>query len=134
MLDIDHFKMVNDTYGHTVGDQVLQAVGLSLQQKVRLGDIVCRYGGEEFLIVFPGISLQAITERAQLLCAQIAALEVPALKGALIKVTVSVGVALYPLHGEKISEVFEHVDQALYMAKDAGRNRVCVWEEQSETP
>mgnify|MGYP000894048788 CR=1 FL=1 len=65
MLDLDHFKRINDTYGHTAGDQVLQAVAHSLQQKVRLGDMVCRYGGEEFLVVFPGISLQAVTERAR---------------------------------------------------------------------
>ena len=134
MLDIDHFKLVNDTYGHVAGDKVLQAVSQCLQQRVRLGDMVCRYGGEEFMIVFPGISLQAITERAHFLCNQIADLQVPASNEAVIKVTVSVGVALYPLHGEKLSEVFEHVDQALYMAKETGRNRVCVWEEQAETP
>ena len=134
MLDIDHFKLVNDTYGHVAGDKVLQAVSQCLQQRVRLGDMVCRYGGEEFLIVFPGISLQAISERAHFLCNQIADLQVLASNEAVIKVTVSVGVALYPLHGENIADVFEHVDQALYKAKGAGRNRVCVWEEQAETP
>ena len=131
MLDIDHFKLVNDTYGHAAGDQVLQAVGNNLRQKVRLGDMVCRYGGEEFLIVFPGISLQAVTKRAQAICHQIAALQVPASSGTVITVTVSVGVALYPVHGERIKDVLENVDQALYMAKDTGRNRVCIWENPS---
>ena len=120
MLDIDHFKLVNDTYGHVAGDRVLQAVGHNLRQRVRLGDIVCRYGGEEFLIVFPGISLQAVTQRAHALCRQISSLQVSALSGDVITVTVSAGVALYPVHGECIEEVFEHVDQALYAAKHAG--------------
>ncbi|MCE1254285.1 MAG: diguanylate cyclase [Anaerolineae bacterium] len=128
MIDLDHFKRVNDTYGHATGDQVLQAVGQLLQQRVRLGDMVCRYGGEEFLIVFPGINLASVTERAQSLCHLIAALQVPGPAGAVVKVTASVGVALYPTHGERIALALEHADQALYSAKNAGRNSVCVWQ------
>ena len=128
MLDIDHFKIVNDTYGHIIGDQVLQAIGHTLQQNVRLGDIVCRYGGEEFLIVFPGISLKSVAIRAQVLCQQIASIQVPAPSGDIINVTASMGVAMYPDHGESIFEVLDHVDQALYSAKHSGRNGVSVWE------
>ena len=128
MLDIDHFKLVNDTHGHMVGDQVLQAVGNTLQEKVRLGDIVCRYGGEEFLIFFPGILKESVARRAQALCNQIASIRIPASSGSAINVTVSVGVAMYPIHGESIYQVLAHVDQALYKAKQSGRNRVHIWE------
>ncbi len=128
MLDIDYFKKVNDTYGHAIGDRILEAVGHILQKQIRLGDMVCRYGGEEFLIVLPGITLQSVSDRALTFCNQIAALRVPAPSGDLVNVTVSVGVAIYPVHGIQIKEVLEHVDQALYDAKHAGRNCVYVWD------
>ena len=129
MLDIDHFKLVNDQYGHKLGDQVLQALGKLLQEKVRLGDIVCRYGGEEFLIVFPGISLAALRERAQAISRQISSLIVSAPSGEGISITISAGAALYPEHGENIEEVLNHADEALYTAKRAGRNTVRLWQE-----
>jgi diguanylate cyclase (GGDEF)-like protein len=129
MLDIDHFKQVNDKYGHQMGDQVLRAIGKLLQEKVRFGDIVCRYGGEEFLVVFPGISLNALNERAQMICRQISSLIVSSPAGDGISVTVSAGVALYPEHGEDIEEVLNHADEALYDAKRAGRNAVKMWQE-----
>ena len=128
MLDIDHFKKVNDTYGHAAGDQVLQTIGTLLQQNIRIGDITCRYGGEEFLIIFPGIAIQAAIERTHAICSQIAAMQVSAPSGAIIKVTVSAGIAIYPIHGNSMEKVLEHADQALYSAKHAGRNGMCVWD------
>ena len=127
MIDIDHFKQVNDLFGHKMGDQVLHAIGLLMQKKVRLGDIVCRYGGEEFLIVFPGISMSMLTERVRTLCSQISSLEIKTSSGELISVTVSAGIALYPQHDEDIEVVLTHADEALYIAKRAGRNTVYVW-------
>jgi diguanylate cyclase (GGDEF)-like protein/PAS domain S-box-containing protein len=130
MLDIDHFKQINDTYGHVSGDCILQAVGESLRRWVRVEDTVYRYGGEEFLIVLPGISMQAITERAESIRSQIDGLQCACAVSseAAIHVTISVGVALFPVHGEDIHQVLECADQALYAAKRAGRNTVIVRE------
>lgn len=126
MLDIDYFKQVNDDYGHINGDLILQVIGKNLQQWVRVEDTVYRYGGEEFLIVLPGIYLQAITERANDICRRIAELQFPVTPVAKIAVTVSIGVALYPLHGDDINQVLIYADQALYDAKRAGRNTVFI--------
>jgi diguanylate cyclase (GGDEF)-like protein len=127
MLDIDHFKQVNDVYGHLSGDLILQVIGKNLQQWIRMEDTVYRYGGEEFLTVLPGMSLQNITERANSICSRVAELQFVVTPEATITVTVSIGVALYPIHGDDINQVLKCADQALYGAKRAGRNTVFVW-------
>ena len=127
MLDIDHFKRINDTYGHVSGDRVLQIIGENLRGWVRVEDTVYRYGGEEFLVVIPGISLKVITERAKNVCSQLAELQFTLPSEVTIVVTVSIGVALYPVHGDDINQVLGFADQALYAAKHAGRNTVVAW-------
>jgi diguanylate cyclase (GGDEF)-like protein/PAS domain S-box-containing protein len=127
MLDIDHFKKINDTYGHLCGDQILQTIGRNLQQWMRVEDTVCRYGGEEFLAVLPGISLEAIHERARSLCSQIDELQFVVTPEVTLHVTVSIGMALYPVHNDDIQQALNCADQALYSAKHAGRNTVVLW-------
>jgi diguanylate cyclase (GGDEF)-like protein/PAS domain S-box-containing protein len=124
MLDIDHFKRCNDMYGHDAGDTLLRAVSTFLQVHTRDGDLVCRYGGEEFTLVLPGASLAATQQRAEQIRAGIEALAV-AYGGHLpLQVTVSLGVAAFPDHGTTADDLIRAADQALYQAKHSGRNRV----------
>lgn len=130
MFDIDHFKQVNDTYGHLVGDRVLMMVTKVARLALREGDIFIRYGGEEFLAVLPLASrddVQNIAERMRHLVEDAVVRE----GGSEIRVTVSVGGTSYPEFDVKneadlIKAVIKAVDQALYIAKDAGRNRVII--------
>jgi diguanylate cyclase (GGDEF)-like protein len=126
MADVDHFKRINDGYGHKAGDLMLQALGNLMKSCVRSSDIVCRYGGEEFVIIMPGASApivgrcaEEIRSRFQALCVVFESHEIHA--------TVSLGVAIYPLHGSSVDEVFVRADRAMYRAKQEGRNRVVVF-------
>jgi diguanylate cyclase (GGDEF)-like protein/PAS domain S-box-containing protein len=125
MIDIDHFKELNDTHGHKAGDQVLKELGDFLLTGFRLGDIVCRYGGEEFLIIMPGVQLKDAHSRAQALCQTfnktVFRYEKLELRG-----TISIGVAVFPRHGNTSDEIIRAADAAMYAAKQAGRNTVCV--------
>ena len=123
MMDIDHFKNVNDTYGHQVGDEVLRLLSATLLADIRTEDVACRYGGEEFLILLPSMPLAAALERAETWCAEVAALEVRH-GGFQLQFTVSLGVASYPEHGKTPDDLTRCADQALYRAKAEGRNRV----------
>ena len=126
LMDIDHFKSVNDAYGHAAGDEVLRALAGLLRHYVRDSDIACRFGGEEFLLVLGGADLEASVRRARQLrqaCAQVVVMY----QGQQIEVTISLGVAVYPLHGENMDEVLDNADRALYRSKQAGRDRVTVW-------
>jgi diguanylate cyclase (GGDEF)-like protein len=123
MLDIDYFKKINDTYGHQVGDVVLQSVGHDLKTNVRAGDIVCRYGGEEFILVFPGMQAEDGRARAEKLRMMIASQTINA-KNQLIAVTISIGGSVYPQDGTSNDELISLADLALYRAKQNGRNRV----------
>ncbi len=123
MLDIDHFKIVNDSYGHMVGDEVLRAVALNIKETLRREDVFCRYGGEEFCILAPGISaVEAFSfgERIRLL---IADSSVATHRGA-VKVTVSIGAAPINPNQPDISQTLKIADEALYVAKRNGRNAV----------
>lgn len=128
MVDIDHFKQFNDTYGHDAGDVVLRAVGGLLKSKVRGEDFVCRYGGEEFLLVLPGTSLELASERAVLIRDEAKQLAVQHAGAPLPAITLSLGVAWLPEHGTTVTQLLNTVDAALYAAKKAGRDRVAIGE------
>ena len=123
MIDLDHFKRVNDTYGHKAGDEVLRDLGALLQAQAREGDIPCRFGGEEFVLVFPRMTLDVARQRAEQWREAFAGRSTR--HGELeIVATMSVGLASYPEHGATAEALVESADQALYRAKAAGRNRV----------
>ncbi|WP_434632003.1 diguanylate cyclase [Chromobacterium sp. CV08] len=125
MVDADHFKRINDSYGHRCGDAVLTALGAYLSDHFRSGDIVCRYGGEEFFVLLPGASLEAAHAKAEGLCRAVREMPIEAL-GHSLSLTLSIGLALSPLHGEDAETVVRAADEALYRAKSQGRDRVCV--------
>ena len=127
MLDIDHFKDFNDSWGHEVGDIVLRQLGVFLQASVRNEDIACRYGGEEFLIIMPEISQEKVVQRAEGLRAGVRTLNPDAGLPWQGKLSISLGVADFPHDGQTAQEVLQAADQALYQAKRAGRDRVVVF-------
>jgi two-component system cell cycle response regulator len=125
-IDIDHFKSVNDRFGHATGDIVLKEVADCLKRGMRSGDSCGRYGGEEFVLVAPGIVSEQAYRMAERHRLAVAALQVPALEDKR-QVTVSIGVAVFEAEGGETSdELLERADTALYMAKTTGRNRVVV--------
>jgi diguanylate cyclase (GGDEF)-like protein/PAS domain S-box-containing protein len=126
MLDLDHFKGVNDSYGHEVGDLLLRSVGEFLLANVRAEDIACRYGGEEFVVMLPEATLAMTQTRAEQLWKGIQGLTVN-VRGELLRpLTTSVGVAAFPEHGRSLAELLRAADVALYAAKRQGRDRVMV--------
>jgi diguanylate cyclase (GGDEF)-like protein/PAS domain S-box-containing protein len=126
LLDLDHFKRINDKFGHEAGDAVLATVARCLKNNTRREDIVCRYGGEEFLLVLPESSLETTLQRAEQLRELISTLEITHLGHPLGVITASFGVAGYPQHGKTREEIIRAADTSLYRAKQEGRNRVCV--------
>jgi diguanylate cyclase (GGDEF)-like protein len=122
-IDVDHFKRINDTLGHEVGDSALRAIAQELASCVREEDIACRAGGEEFVIILPGAGKTALRSRAEALRRTIEQAQIPAGEGTL-KLTVSIGLAGFPSHGDTEQAVLRAADVALYKAKTAGRNRV----------
>ncbi len=125
MVDIDHFKKLNDTYGHQSGDDALRQVSALLKREMRPGDIVARYGGEEFAVILPRtISLDAVMV-AERLCRTIAAQDIHIQNGRSIKVTASLGCATFPKHADSEEGLMSKADAALYRAKESGRNQVC---------
>jgi diguanylate cyclase (GGDEF)-like protein/PAS domain S-box-containing protein len=124
--DIDHFKAINDTYGHQVGDKFLIEIANLMRNHARGSDIVCRYGGEEFLLVLPGTSLDSAAKRAEEIREKCAELNLQH-EGKALRVTMSFGVATYPMHGKEAEKIIIKADQALYQSKNAGRNRVTMW-------
>lgn len=121
MIDIDHFKVVNDTYGHDGGDVVLCAVGAALASHLRTIDLLARFGGEEFAVLLPGADLAAAPIRASALRIAIADLAVEVAPGTLAGVTISLGAAEYRT---SLHDTLRRADAALYLAKDNGRNQV----------
>ena len=124
--DLDRFKELNDAFGHAAGDAALRAVGKILEGAVRGGDIACRFGGEEFVVVLPNASLADTENRAEALCEAVKSVATPSSGGLFPSVTMSVGVAAYPDHGQTSEELLGAADRALYRAKAAGRDRVAV--------
>ncbi|MBI5035056.1 MAG: diguanylate cyclase [Chloroflexi bacterium] len=124
LLDIDHFKKINDQFGHAAGDIYLQELGSLLKRQMRRGDIVCRYGGEEFVVVMPDASLENARQRAETLRSAVKELRVRYRDHHVESVTISLGIGAAPQHGTTPKELFQAVDAALYRAKQAGRDRV----------
>lgn len=132
MADIDHFKRINDTYGHKVGDEVLKMLGIILKANVREEDVVARYGGEEFVILLHNVSKYdafRIAERIRIEVEETSFKEI----GVPERITVSFGISCFPTDGEEAIDLLRKADQALYQAKSLGRNRVVVFTEPSES-
>ena len=123
MLDLDYFKMVNDTYGHDAGDAVLKALSAVLKQSVRAADLVIRYGGEEFLIILIDTSGDAARGVAENIRAAVEELKVP-IAGVVLQKTISIGISDFPTDSETFWQTVKFADVALYQAKEQGRNRV----------
>ncbi len=128
MVDIDHFKTFNDTFGHDAGDALLRDLGSFLQRRIRAGDIACRYGGEEFTILLQDASRETAVQRAEEIREAARQLRVQHGTRVLDPVTLSLGVATYPENGSSRDVLMQNADVALYRAKQEGRDRVCVSE------
>jgi len=126
LLDIDHFKSVNDIYGHTAGDVVLKKVTDQLSEFTRAEDILCRYGGEEFLMVLPNTSEQDAFLIADRLRISIQGAKTNVDRDS-ISITISIGISEFPKHGQHETLALETADKALYHAKHNGRNQVVLW-------
>lgn len=122
-IDVDNFKRINDTLGHEAGDAALHGIAAELALCVREEDIACRTGGEEFVIIMPGATEEALRQRAETVRRCIEESSVPA-GGSKLKLTVSTGLASFPDHGESGTAILRAADAALYKAKADGRNRV----------
>ena len=123
-LDLDRFKEVNDTLGHLAGDRVLRALARTLRSNVRKSDLVCRTGGDEFVVILPGSTLEAAHERAETWRSKFAASEIDTGAGSRIRCTVSIGVAVFRAQEERIHDTLGRADAVLYEAKRLGRNRI----------
>jgi diguanylate cyclase (GGDEF)-like protein len=124
MIDVDHFKEFNDKFSHEAGDAMLRAVAQHLKARTRGQDIACRYGGDEFLLVLPGASLEVACQRAERLRAEIKEMEVERDSLSFTSVCLSLGVAAFPDHGSTAAALVRAADLALYRAKAQGRNQV----------
>jgi diguanylate cyclase (GGDEF)-like protein/PAS domain S-box-containing protein len=128
MIDIDHFKRFNDTYGHAAGDALMRELGRFLQGHIRGEDTACRYGGEEFILIMPDISPEAAKRRAERIRQGIRKLQVQDAGRTYGEITLSIGVAIYPQHGSTQESLLRSADVALYRAKQDGRDRVVIAE------
>ena len=127
MVDIDHFKKVNDTFGHPEGDMILREIASLLKKSVREGDTVARYGGEEFILILPGASIEASSMIAERIRQSVESTRFDVRK-AQLNLSVSLGISSFPIHrASSDGELIKMADQALYEAKRGGRNRVCVF-------
>ncbi len=126
MIDLDHFKNFNDTYGHDAGDAVLRETGASLTKGIRAEDLVCRFGGEEFVVILPTADLEAACARAERLRSKMKELTILHQGRSMGMLTISVGVAVFPEHGTSPKELMAAADAALYEAKRDGRDQVVV--------
>ncbi|MFH0709821.1 MAG: GGDEF domain-containing protein [Pseudomonadota bacterium] len=123
MIDLDHFKVINDTYGHAAGDAVLKNVAACLLESIRQNDFLCRFGGEEFLIVMSGITMDKAFVRMEA-CRKKIQNKLTIYDEHTISVTISAGISMFHLHGTHEDELLKAADDALYVSKANGRNRV----------
>jgi diguanylate cyclase (GGDEF)-like protein len=124
MIDIDHFKLINDTCGHDAGDAVLREIGAFFQKRIRGWDFACRYGGDEFLLVLTEASYDHVKQRAEQFRTEARRIEVRHRDRLLDPITLSMGVAVYPENGKTVEELLAAADAALYQAKADGRDRI----------
>ncbi len=135
MMDIDHFKKVNDTYGHEAGDIILKTLATALSTRNRRGDFTCRFGGEEFVVVMPNIAIETAYQRAQDLRILLNSLQIPYGLNHLA-ITISMGIACFPSNGDDRESILRAADRAMYAAKNAGRDHILTYhqlEAQRET-
>jgi diguanylate cyclase (GGDEF)-like protein len=125
MLDLDHFKKVNDTYGHPAGDMVLSDVGEILKKHIRRNDLACRYGGEEFAVVLPNVSKESVYSVYERFREMVSTQSFKC-ESKQFNITVSIGIA-FSNDAESVNDLLAHVDQALYQAKESGRNRIVIY-------
>ena len=130
LIDIDHFKKINDNYNHGLGDVVLRDMGEFLSNNIRESDIACRYGGEEFILIFPHANLENTHKRAEVLRKKIKRLNFRFQQHHLESVTVSIGVANFPRHGLTAEDAIHYADLALFEAKKQGRDRTIIYTEE----
>lgn len=126
LIDIDHFKRVNDSFGHSAGDMVLTAIGALLKGIVRGGDVACRYGGEEFAVILPETDVHSASRRAEEIRSAMKRLDVNYMGRPVGGITASLGIAMFPDHSEDTDALLRASDEALYAAKGAGRDRVMI--------
>jgi diguanylate cyclase (GGDEF)-like protein len=126
LIDVDNFKLVNDNYGHAVGDTYLQRFARQVQGALRDGDIFARYGGDEFVAILPEASQEAVVTAAERVRKAIEDLEVITPDGARLRVTASIGIAIYPDHAENPKDLLLFADNMMYRAKAAGKDQVAV--------
>lgn len=127
-FDADKFKTFNDNHGHDAGDMVLRMIGARLGEVLTMGEVACRFGGEEFMVLVPGAGLAEAAQVAERLREAVGGAQLRYADGMLPRVTVSLGVAAYPASGALPQELLRRADEALYRAKEGGRNRVCLAE------
>ncbi|MDN7125463.1 diguanylate cyclase [Pseudidiomarina terrestris] len=126
-LDVDHFKRFNDSFGHEAGDRVLEELATVMTALSRPGDVACRFGGEEFMLILPEVGVELASVRAEDMRRRIESLQLSYGGTSLGTVTISLGVATYPVHTLKKEELIRFADNALYEAKNAGRNQIAVY-------
>jgi|GEM_PF-3208421 len=124
MFDLDHFKRLNDTYGHAAGDEVLREMGGILKRRCRAEDVACRYGGEEFLLIMPESTIEVIRRRVEQVREDVKSLTKVQMGILIDGITVSVGISLFPTHGKNGETLLRFADAALYRAKREGRDRI----------
>ena len=130
MLDIDHFKNINDTYGHLVGDDVLKATATTISSSVRRGDIVGRYGGEEFIVMLPSVTQAQVVDIAEKIRKSIKNINFKDGKKT-FSVTISIGISKYDKNND-IDTLIGNADKALYKAKNSGRDNIIVYNDNDD--
>lgn len=125
MLDIDHFKKVNDTFGHLAGDQVLMAIAHTLTESLRPSDMPVRYGGEEFSVFLPSTSMEDAKIVAERVRSRVEQTHIALPSGAMVHITISIGIT-ERVADDTVAGLIERADKALYHAKQNGRNRCCI--------
>ena len=128
MMDSDHLKHINDAYGHKAGDDFLVYIANEIKKSIRAGDIACRYGGDEFVVVLNNVTENIAFRRAEKLRKNIASHHILH-RNEKVRISLSVGIAVFPDHGSAWEMLLQKADQALYSAKRMGKNRVLVYGE-----